>query len=140
MAATQPLGSPQFVPYLYYHDADAAIDFLQEALGFRLEHALRNPQDGKLLTSKLSFGSGAVFVGPGMGPFGTAGTADPDAVSCMIYVYVDDVDAHYRRAVAAGAHIRSEPQVQFGGNRQYTMSDPGGHRWTFAQPVAEGAR
>ena len=53
----------------------------------------------------------------------------------MIYVFVDDVDAHYARAVAAGAQIRAEPHVHFGGNRQYSASDPGGQRWTFAQPV-----
>ena len=53
----------------------------------------------------------------------------------MFYVYVDDVDAHFDRAKAAGAEIREEPHEHFGGNRQYTVSDPGGHRWTFAQPV-----
>ena len=55
----------------------------------------------------------------------------------MIYVFVDDADAHYVRAKAAGAKIVDEPHVHFGGNRQYTASDPGGHRWTFAQPVEE---
>ena len=53
----------------------------------------------------------------------------------MIYVFVDDVDAHHARARAEGAVIRDEPQIHFGGNEQYTASDPGGHRWTFAQPV-----
>jgi uncharacterized glyoxalase superfamily protein PhnB len=137
MARGQPAGSPQMIPYLYYEDADAAIDFLQKAFGFELEHAFRNPQNGKVLTSKLTYGSGAIFLGPGMQPFGTRGTPDPDQVSSMLYVHVDDVDTRYARAVAAGVHVRSEPKIHFGGNRQYTVSDPGGHRWTFAQAPPE---
>jgi len=123
------------VPYLYYEDADAAIEFLEAAFGFEIEHVFRNPDNGRVLTSKLTLGRGAIFVGPGMEFFGTRGTPDAEKVSAMIYVFVDDVDAHYARAVAAGAQIRAEPHVHFGGNRQYTASDPGGQRWTFAQPV-----
>jgi uncharacterized glyoxalase superfamily protein PhnB len=90
--------SPQMIPYLYYEDAGAALEFMES-----------------------------------MAAFGTRATPDPDAVSSMTYVYVDDVDAHCERARAAGAVIRAEPHVHFGGNRQYTASDPGGQRWTFAQ-------
>jgi uncharacterized glyoxalase superfamily protein PhnB len=135
MTQSPPDGWPQMVPYLYYEDADAAIEFLQAAFGFEIEHVFRNPDNGRVLTSKLTLGSGAVFVGPGMEFFGTRGNPDAGNVAAMIYVFVDDVDAHYARAVAAGAQIRAEPHVHFGGNRQYTASDPGGQRWTFAQPV-----
>jgi uncharacterized glyoxalase superfamily protein PhnB len=127
--------SPQIVPYLYYADADAAIEFLQDAFGFELVSAFRNPKNGRVLTSTLQTGRGRIMVGPGMEPFGTRGPADADSVSSMLYVYVDDVDAHYARAKAKGAQIRAEPHEHFGGNRQYTASDPGGQRWTFAKPV-----
>jgi uncharacterized glyoxalase superfamily protein PhnB len=135
MAKSPPDGSPQIIPYLYYEDADAALEFMQKAFGFEIESAFRNPNDGRVLTSTLRTGSGKIMVGPGMKPFGTRGTPDPDQVSSMLYVFVDDVDAHYGRAKAAGAQIRAEPHVHFGGNRQYTATDPGGQRWTFAQPV-----
>ena len=135
MAQSPPEGSPQLIPYLYYEDADSALEFLETAFGFVLDYAHRNPQNDKVLTSQLSYGAARVWVGPGMVPFGTQGTPDPDFVSAMLYVYVEDVDKHYAQAVASGARVREEPAAHFGGNRQYTVSDPGGHRWTFAQPI-----
>ncbi len=125
----------QIVPYLYYEDAGSAIEFMERAFGFEIEHAFRDPDGGQVLTAKVRTGSGVILVGPGMEGFGTRAVADPDMVSAMIYVFVDDLDAHYARATAEGALVREEPHSHFGGNRQCTVSDPGGHRWTFAQPI-----
>ena len=52
-------------------------------------------------------------------------------------VRVDDVDAHHDRAAAAGAQIALPPTDYPYGERQYTAEDPGGHRWTFSQSVAD---
>ena len=139
MIKNPPADMAQIVPYLYYEDAGAAIEFMEHAFGFQIEFAFRNPNDGTVLTAKVRTGSGVILVGPGMEAFGTRAVPDPDSVSTMIYVFVDDVDAHYVRAKEAGAQIRAEPHVHFGGNRQYTATDPGGQRWTFAQPVEEQA-
>jgi len=139
MLENPPADMAQIVPYLYYEDAGAAIDFMQDAFGFTIDFAFRHPDDDTVLTAKVRTGSGVILVGPGMDGFGTRAVPDPDLVSTMIYVFVDDVDAHYARVKAAGATIRAEPHVHFGGNKQYTASDPGGHRWTFAQPVEAGA-
>jgi len=128
---------PQIVPYLYYEDAGPALAFMEQAFGFEILDAFRNPDDGKVLHAQVRTGSGVIFVGPGMEPFGTRGTPDPASVSAMTYVFVTDVKAHTARAKAAGARIRAEPHVHAGGNLQYTASDPGGQRWTFAQPVEE---
>jgi uncharacterized glyoxalase superfamily protein PhnB len=54
-------------------------------------------------------------------------------VSSMLYVYVEDVDAHYQHAAAAGATIVTEIQDQPWGDRLYQVADPEGHQWTFAQ-------
>ena len=72
-----------------------------------------------------------------MEEFGTQGTPNAERISSMTYVYVDDVDVHFARAQSAGARIWAEPHEHFGGNRQYTASDPGGQRWTFAQPITQ---
>ena len=135
MLQNPPADMAQIVPYLYYEDAGEAIEFMEKAFGFEIEHAFRNPTDGTVLTAKVRTGSGVILVGPGMEAFGTQAVQDREHISSMTYVFVDDVNAHYARAVAAGAEIRAEPHVHFGGNRQYTASDPGGQRWTFAQPV-----
>jgi uncharacterized glyoxalase superfamily protein PhnB len=126
---------PQIIPYLYYEDASAAIDFMQAAFGFEVVEAFRHPESGAVLHASVSTGRGTIFVGAGMESFGTRGTLDADLVSSMTYVFVKDVQSHFARSVAAGAIVRSELHDHFGGNRQYTVSDPGGQRWTFAQPM-----
>ena len=130
-------GTPQIIPYLYYDDAGPAVDFMSNAFGFKVEQAFRDPSTDRLLHATIRTGTGTIFVGPGMEEFGTQGTLDPDSVSSMTYVFVEDVESHYEQALAAGAILRAELHEHFGGNRQYTVSDPFGQRWTFAQPVAD---
>jgi len=125
---------PQVIPYLYYEDAGPAVDFMESVFGFVVEQAFRDPQSDALLHATVRTGSGILFVGPGMDEFGTSGTADPDHVASMTYIFVEDVESHYERVVASKATVRSELHDHFGGNKQYTVSDPYGHRWTFAQP------
>jgi uncharacterized glyoxalase superfamily protein PhnB len=127
--------TPQIIPYLYYEDAGSAIDFMETAFGFEVEQAFKHPESGAVLHATVRTGRGTIFVGPGMESFGTRATPDPALVSSMTYVFVDDVERHFARSVSAGAIVRSELHEHFGGNRQYTVSDPGGQRWTFAQPV-----
>ena len=52
-------------------------------------------------------------------------------------VYVDDVDAHYQRALAAGARIANGLRDQFWGDRTYEALDLEGHRWRFHQRIRE---
>ena len=54
-------------------------------------------------------------------------------------VHVDDVDAHFERARAAGATILSEPTDKEYGQREYGVADPDGHKWWFATPTAPSA-
>ena len=54
-----------------------------------------------------------------------------------VLVPVDDVDAHYAHALAAGARVLGEPTTYPFGERQYSVIDLGGHRWTFTQTVAD---
>ena len=125
----------QIIPYLYYDNATDAGEFLQSAFGFSVEFDFRDPETNDVLHATINTGNATLFVGPGMAEFGTRGTADPDHVAGMTYVFVDDVEAHYHRSIDAGATLRQELHEHFGGNRQYTVSDPGGQRWTFAQPI-----
>ena len=115
MAKNPPEDLAQIIPYMYYEDAGAAIAFMEKAFGLQIESAFRNPDDGKVLHAKVRTGSGVIFVGPGMEPFGTRAIPDPEFVSTMIYVFVEDVDSHYARAKAAGAQIRAELHAHFGG-------------------------
>ena len=52
-------------------------------------------------------------------------------------VRVNDIDRHYEHAKSSGAKIVSPPNDYPYGERQYTVEDPGGHRWTFSQTIAD---
>jgi uncharacterized glyoxalase superfamily protein PhnB len=130
----RPDDVPQIIPYLYYPDATKALDFLVEAFGFEVKSEVRDPKEG-VLTAQLRTGDGVVMIGPGMDGFGTRGVQDPDWATTRMFVYVDDVDAHYERAKAGGARIVSEPAVHFSDNKIYVASDCGGQQWIFAEPT-----
>ena len=120
-------------PYLYYPDATAALAFLVDTFGFAEIEALRD-EHGTVWSAQLSTGDGVVLIGPGMDEFGTRPVTDPAWACSRTFVYVDDVDGHYRRACAAGAVIITE-LADHGPNRIYVASDCGGQQWIFATPL-----
>jgi uncharacterized glyoxalase superfamily protein PhnB len=116
-------------PYLYYEDARAAVDWLCRAFGFE-QIAVFEEADGRVTHAELRLGDGTVMLGqpgrdyrnPNHRGGGTAG----------VHVYVDDVDAHFEQARAAGAVMHSEPTDQEYGDRRYDCDDLEGHNWFFA--------
>ncbi len=58
-------------------------------------------------------------------------------VTVQLHVYVDDVDAHFGRASAAGETIRRKLRDEDYGDRRYDAIDPEGHLWSFAQHVKD---
>ena len=130
-----PATLPQIVPYLYYPNATEALEFLVKAFGFVEQSAIRDA-DGVVWTAQLRTGSGVVMIGPAMDEFGSRCVAEPDWATSRVHVLVEDLDAHYERAVAAGAVIRSQPAEHIGDVKLYVAGDCGGQQWIFAQPIA----
>jgi uncharacterized glyoxalase superfamily protein PhnB len=124
---------PTVTPYLYYEDAAAAMDWLVRVFGFEERLRIENDQ-GRVNHGELKLGDGLVMVGePGSGyenPNKRGGRA-----TAGVNVYVDDVDAHFERAKAAGAKINEEPADQDYGDRRYIAEDLEGHDWFFAQQL-----
>ena len=118
-------------PYLYYENAAAAIDWLIEAFGFT-ERMRITRGDGTVNHGELVVGDSVIMLGqPGtdyQSPNSRGGRA-----TAGVHVYIDDVDAHYERAKAAGAVINTEPTDQESGDRRYDCEDIEGHDWFFAQ-------
>ncbi|MEA2320445.1 MAG: hypothetical protein QOD81_295 [Solirubrobacteraceae bacterium] len=118
-------------PTLRYADARAAIDFLERAFGFELRMAVDNP-DGGVAHAELSHGAGLVMLGSEHGQTDEAyATVAPGPGSGATYVVVDDADAHYDQALAAGADIVIDPYDTDYDSREYTAHDPEGNVWTF---------
>ncbi len=129
MANSAP--APRIVPYLSYSDAPAAIEFLEKAFGFEEAFRFAMP-DGSIGHAELAYGKSSVYLASAFEPFGFVSPRELTGVHCQLYCYVDDVDAHYERARAAGATIAAEPADQDHGTRIYRAIDPEGHRWIFA--------
>jgi uncharacterized glyoxalase superfamily protein PhnB len=133
------------VPMLSYEDAAAAIEFLSRAFGF-LERT-RVESGGRIGHAELTLGDGLVMLASPHAGYASPRTLRAESETARrsydvpwtidgVFVYVDDVDAHFARARDAGATILSEPtDVPPAGIRNYRAEDPEGHRWMFATPL-----
>ncbi|HLL36385.1 MAG TPA: VOC family protein [Streptomyces sp.] len=128
MAGTES-GRPSIFPTLLYGDAKAAIRQLTEGLGFT-ELSVYEGEDGSVLHAELAQGDGAVMVGS-KGRGGVFDSAMKNAGPAGVYVVVDDVDAHHRRAVDHGVEIVMPPTDQDYGSRDYMARDLEGNIWSF---------
>jgi uncharacterized glyoxalase superfamily protein PhnB len=124
MPATAKQTIATIIPALRYRDAPAAIDFLCTAFGFE-RHFVVPGKAGTIDHAQLRFGNGMVMLG----------SAHDDEFGHLAgqstYIVVDDADAHYARARAAGAEILKEIMSPEYGGRFYTSRDPEGHLWSF---------
>jgi uncharacterized glyoxalase superfamily protein PhnB len=124
------------VPMLPYADAPAAIAFLCRAFGFEERFRMDMP-DGTIGHAELALGDGVVMLASVWRDGGLASPLELPALHAQIWCRVDDVDAHFARARAAGATLVGEPEDQDHGGRSYRALDPEGHRWIFAGPRRE---
>jgi len=124
----EPTRRPTIIPQLPYADIRAALSFLERAFGFReIPTSRMEGADGVIHHSLVEFGGSVI----GIGTQGAHGAISPQSggiESQYISVAVADVEAHYQRALAAGARIAKEPRS---GGRAYEAFDPEGHRWRF---------
>lgn len=122
---------PAIVPCLSYRDAPTAIAWLKEAFGFTENMIVPGP-DGTIAHAQLAFGSGLIMVGSERDDeLAMRIPCDLGGITQSIYIVVDDADAHYARAVEAGAEIVRELQDTDYGSRDYSARDPEGHLWNF---------
>lgn len=122
----------KITPYLFYEDVDTALEFLARAFGF--EEVLRfTGEEGYVNHAEMRLGDESIMLGDPGDDFQNPKQLGQATVG--IHVYVDDVDAHYERAEAAGAEILQEPTDQEYGDRRYDTKDPEGHYWYFAQQI-----
>ena len=110
--------TPNVYPYMRFADPDAALEWLSQAFGFD-EVVIYRCDEGAIQHAEMSLGPGIVMFGPG------------DPGSHGVYVAVEDADAHYVRAKAAGAEIVRELEDTDYDSREYTARDPEGHVWSF---------
>jgi uncharacterized glyoxalase superfamily protein PhnB len=122
-----PTGMPTLYPGLSYRDAPAAVAWLAKAFGFEELLVVPGPE-GTVAHAELRFGTGVLMMG-------SMRDVDAGRTQRAPYVYVDDVDAHYDRAKAAGAEITMALHANDYGGRGYAGRDLEGNEWSFGSYV-----
>lgn len=120
------------VPVLVYPDVRAAVAWLTETFGF-----VERTRIGESHRAQLSIGAdGAVIVADAHGdrqpPAG-------GAMTHLVRVRVEDLDAHFERASSRGARVLEPPTEREYGERECTVEDLAGHRWQFAETLRDVA-
>lgn len=131
------------IPSLRYKDAQAAIAWLEQALGLE-RHAVYDGPDGMVAHAELRFGSGMVMLGSvsNESPLRHLYVTPSDIggrVTSPLYLIVRDCEPAYERAVAAKAEIVMEMKTMEYGGKAFTVRDPGGYLWSVGEysPWAE---
>jgi uncharacterized glyoxalase superfamily protein PhnB len=130
----RPANVPWLTPYLTVRDARASIDFFNTAFGFE-QHDLLD-ENGAIMHVEMRYRGQLIVMFAPEGAFGSEARTPKHACATApqsFYLYVDDVDAAYRRALDAGAQSLSAPQDQFWGDRFAQVEDLDGYRWGLAR-------
>ncbi|CAO5247495.1 VOC family protein [Frankia sp. AgKG'84/4] len=129
-----PAEHPQLSPYLCVDDADAAIAFYIDVLGATETVRMAQP-DGKIGHAELTIGDSLLMLSDEYPDLGMVGPHSVGGTAVTLHLYVEDVDATFDRAVAAGAKPLRPVSDQFYGDRSGQFLDPFGHRWGVASRV-----
>jgi len=127
-----PEGYHTVTPYLTCKNSAKAIDFYKSVFGATEITRMTGP-DGKVGHAELKIGDSLIFLAdefPGMNSAPTPGVKN----ACGIFLYLENVDATFNRAVAAGASVEMPLADRYG-----KITDPFGHNWGLAQHVEDVA-
>jgi PhnB protein len=106
-------------PFFQLHEADKFLDFVKEVFGADVSEVMRRP-DGAVAHAEFRIGDSLAML------------SDGDPMPIANYVYLEDVDAVYRKAIAAGGITSQEPTDQFWGDRQAAVLDKWNNMWFIA--------
>ncbi|MGN6162503.1 MAG: VOC family protein [Marmoricola sp.] len=112
-----------------YADVGAAVEWLTRVFGVVERVRIGDHR------AQVSVGSGAVIVADATGDRSVPPTDGGVTHSVMVRVY--DIDQHYSRVKSASAQTVTAPTDMRFGERQYSVVDLGGHRWTFTQSIRD---
>jgi PhnB protein len=128
-----PPGHRTVTPQLIMDNAAKALDWYKKALGAE-EVARAIGPDGKIMHAEIRIGDSLIMLNDEMGGAKSAKALGGSPAS--LWVYVEDCDALFNRAVAAGGQVAPAPMGamtdQFWGDRSGTFTDPHGYSWTIA--------
>jgi len=114
---------PRVSPYLIVNDAGKTIDFVKEVFGAK-EIERMTLKDGTINHAEVKIGDSVIML--------SQASENYHSLPAMLYIYVEDTDAAYKRALKAGAKSVMEPADQFYGDRSAGVRDSNGIQWWMA--------
>ena len=127
---------PPLLPYLTVSDGSAAIEFYKKAFGAEEHERHLAPGSTKIMNAHLSVNGGTFMLSDDFSAQFGGTSSTPEALGgspVTLHLQVDDVDAAWAKAVAAGAIVTMPLADQFWGDRYGQLKDPFGHKWSMAQ-------
>jgi PhnB protein len=131
-----PKGYHSVTPSLVVADGAKAIEFYRKAFGAQEIHRFAAP-DGSIMHAVVQIGDSMIMLGDEMEGPGGRSPKSIGGTSVNLYIYQDNVDALWKRAVDAGAKVVQPLADQFWGDRGGCVEDPSGHQWWLAQHVKD---
>jgi PhnB protein len=131
-----PDGYQTATPYLILNDAAAALEFYKKAFGAD-ELCRYAGADGRICHAEISIGGSRIMLGEECPAMGSRSPTSLGGTASGLMLYVEDVDARFGKAIAAGARETRPVQNQFYGDRSGTLTDPFGHVWTISTHVED---
>ena len=125
-----PTGYHTVTPYLIVRNGAKAIEFYKKAFGAVELMRFPGPNDS-IMHAEVKIGDSPVMLADEMPEAGHVGPQTLGGVAVSLMVYVEDVDARFAQAVAAGATVKRPVEDQFYGDRTGTLVDPFGHVWSL---------
>ncbi|MEZ6195443.1 MAG: VOC family protein [Planctomycetota bacterium] len=130
-----PEGARTVTPHLVVKGAMQAIEFYKKAFG-AIEHFHMPGPGGAVMHAEIQIGDSLVYLADEF-PNSVQAPATLGGTSVVIHLYVEDADATFKQAVAAGADVRFPVMDTFWGDRYGQVADPFGHTWAIATHVKD---
>ena len=126
-----PDGYHSLTPAITVGDAAKAIEFYKRAFAAQEKERFLGP-DGRIMHAEVKIGDSLLMMGEEMPQMGCLSPLSLKGTPGSLYLYVEDVDAVFERAVQAGAQVQMPVADMFWGDRCGTLADPFGHKWSIA--------
>jgi PhnB protein len=131
-----PRNYHSITPFLTVKGGDAAIEFYKKAFGAEERNHMKTP-DGRTGHAELKIGDSVIML---CDEFPEMKSLSPNSIGgspVSMYVYVEDVDTTFEKAVSLGAKVLDPVTDQFWGDRHGQLQDPFGHRWNIATHIKD---
>src|SRR5881409_3224327 len=133
MANVKPIpeGYHTITPHIIAKDAAGAIEFYKRAFGAEELARMPGPDGKSVMHAELRIGDSLFMLADEFPSFNCYGPKTIGGTPVSLHLYVQDVDAAFQKAVAAGATVKMPVADMFWGDRYGKVTDPYGHEWSL---------